>query len=153
MPTPKLNKLFWLKNVNPKDTDEDWAYEGLPLADNFNLHWPTQAKSNAERAEIGDIILLIQFTCVTHLVEVVGDVKSTNSKKHKWVREVKPLWSGVEVTPTTEKGSDDVLGFKYRCRDGQVISIQSCKGFARRWKGGGLSGLHDHVSKRLFGAP
>jgi hypothetical protein len=92
-----LDKLRFFKNVD--DDNDVWAYKAWQIGAEENLNWSKGSETNANKASVGDLILLlqrpnhIQDTRVTHLLEVVSE-KSETIDPGPWgvVRRVRVIW-------------------------------------------------------------
>jgi hypothetical protein len=92
-----LSKLKWLKNVR---ADQGWAYDKfdeMPIkeAKIFRLNWRSQNdRDNVKAPGKGDLIALVQWARVTHVVELLDDVVYEKNVEQKWGiwRIVKAVW-------------------------------------------------------------
>lgn len=70
---PKSN--IWTKSVTPKGKDRGWAYSNVNFhfLRLFLLNWKLSYKDNACQPKTGDLIILRQYGCVSHIVKVMND--------------------------------------------------------------------------------
>ena len=130
-----LDKLRFFKNVD--DDNEVWAYKAWQIGAEENLNWSKGSETNANKASVGDLILLlqrpnhIQDTRVTHLLEVVSE-KSETIDPGPWgvVRRVRVIWVA-NFDPQLEAfipRESNILGWKRQRPQGtNVIEITNIK--------------------------
>ena len=129
-----LDRLKFVKNI---DDPERWAYEDWNLDSQQNLHWANAKgdSANANKAEVDDLILLVQRsphsaeTRVTHLVKVVSP-SAENLSDSDWgiFREVAVVWvadfANLDSIPT----DTDVFGWKRHRPEGtKIIKLENLK--------------------------
>ena len=89
-----LGNLKWIKYVNPQ-AYEPWAYAHWQLnhTELHHLHWKIDQESNAKQVKFRDLVLLLQKSYVTHLVEIMDEAPRREGKG-EWsiVHDVKVLW-------------------------------------------------------------
>jgi hypothetical protein len=132
----KLDRLKFVKNI---DDPKQWAYADWQKGSQHDLHWATNAKgdkTNADKADIGDLILLVQKflpaapeTHVTHLVKVVSTHATTHSDSD-WgiVRTVAVVWvadfANLPAVPTDQA----VFGWnRHRPQGTKVVELKNLK--------------------------
>lgn len=89
-----LERLKFVKNID----DNQWAYSTWEVGHKAQLNWPSGCEANADKAERGDLVLLIQKpnhipdARVTHLVKIMTDQADTIDQG-EWniVRKVCPI--------------------------------------------------------------
>ena len=160
-----LSRLKWTKNIKPDKKYADWAYKperGTPLAMElpeariFGLNWKTKNKSNAERPEEGDLILLHQHARVTHLAEFLDNKPYNNISEPDWgiYRIVRAVW-----TPPSGKDwatlphQDEMFGFNVFIMDGLARNLDTpgtMPKFHEHWSSrGGLAAFQNHLATEL----
>ncbi len=92
-PTVNLANLKWIKYINPQG-NEPWAYEQWQRDRIYNLHWKNDQENNCRKVNRGDLILLLQNSVVTHLVEIDDDAPHSagDGEWEKVLRQVKVRW-------------------------------------------------------------
>ena len=130
-----LENLKFVKNIDDPDR---WAYADWQQGSQQQLHW-ANAKgdiTNADKADLGDIILLVQKfppksqeTRVTHLVKVSSTSAETLGDED-WgiVREVEVLWvadfTNLAAIPTDK----DLFGWKrHRPQGTKIVKLENLK--------------------------
>ncbi|TVQ14469.1 MAG: hypothetical protein EA368_01150 [Leptolyngbya sp. DLM2.Bin27] len=130
-----LGELRFLKNVD--DNNDVWAYKTWQIGAEENLNWSKGSETNADKANVGDLILLlqrpehIQETRVTHLLEVISEKKEiVDSGPWGIVRRVRVIWVA-NFEPQFESFipcESDILGWKRQRPQGtNVIEITNIK--------------------------
>ena len=145
-----LDRLKFVKNI---DDSARWAYADWKQGSQQNLHWANAKgdSTNADKAELDDLILLVQKsphsaeTHVTHLVKVVSPRAKTLSDGD-WgiVREVAVVWVADFANLASIPTDTNVFGWKRRrpqggklvklenLKDNQVIQLHSLEIFQKR---------------------
>ena len=145
-----LDRLKFVKNI---DDPERWAYKDWKLGSQQDLHWANAKgdSANADKADLNDLILLVQRsphsaeTHVTHLVKVVSPRAKTLSDGN-WgiVREVAVVWVADFANLASIPTDTNVFGWKRRrpqggklvklenLKDNQVIQLHSLEIFQKR---------------------
>jgi hypothetical protein len=129
----KLDRLKFVKNIDDQDR---WAYADWPQGSQQDLHWPNikGSKANADKADIGDLILLVQKpphipeTLATHLVEVV--TTSAEEINDEWgiIRRVKVLWAADPDNQSYAPTDKNIFGWKrHRAEGPHVILLSNVK--------------------------
>jgi hypothetical protein len=130
-----LDRLRFLKNVD--DDNDTWAYKTWQIGAEENLNWSKGSETNADKANVGDLLILVQrpnhvqATRVTHLLEVISE-KSEAIDSGPWgvVRRVQVIWAA-NFEPQFEAfipRESDILGWKRQRHQGtNVIEILNIK--------------------------
>src|SRR3954468_8915676 len=89
--------ITWLKNIK-REGGTAWAYMEFDKGDPFELHFPEHFGSNAERPQLGDVILIFQTvnkglakragTYLTHLVTPLDTKVKPQISTHPFSRQV-----------------------------------------------------------------
>jgi len=130
-----LENLKFVKNIDDPDR---WAYADWQQGSQQQLHW-ANAKgdiTNADKADLGDIILLVQKfppksqeTRVTHLVKVSSTSAETLGDED-WgiVREVEVLWVADFTNLANLLTDKDVFGWKrHRPQGTKIVKLENLK--------------------------
>jgi hypothetical protein len=66
---------IWTKLVSPKNKDKGWEYSNVNLyfLRIFLLNWKRVYQENACQPKAGDLIILRQYGCVSHIVKVMNN--------------------------------------------------------------------------------
>ncbi|MCX5963379.1 MAG: hypothetical protein NT070_09600 [Cyanobacteria bacterium] len=131
----KLETLKFVKNIDDSDR---WAYSDWQHGSQQQLHW-ANAKgdiTNADKADLGDLILLVQKflpdspeTLVTHLVKVISTSAETLGDED-WgiVREVEVIWVADFTHLASIPTDKDVFGWKRRRPQGtKIVQLENLK--------------------------
>ena len=129
-----LSKLQFVKNI---DDPNNWAYSDWAQGSQQQLHWSSATGSftNADKANIGDMILLVQkppgidSTIATHLVEV-SSINAEEINDNEWgiVRQVKVIWVANHQFPSCVPKDKDIFGWKrHRAQGPRIIQLTNIK--------------------------
>ena len=129
-----LDRLKFVKNI---DDSARWAYADWKQGSQQNLHWANAKgdSTNADKAELDDLILLVQKsphsaeTHVTHLVKVVSPRAKTLSDGD-WgiVREVAVVWVADFANLASIPTDTNVFGWKrHRPAGGKLVKLENLK--------------------------
>jgi hypothetical protein len=113
-----LTNLKWTKNVKNPD-NELWAYSNVNTWDIFKLNWKDN-KSNADKPQKDDLILLRQRGYVTHLVKVLDYKHELDSWEGDYniYRIVEAVWVINFYHPLVSAKADKMFGYH------EVLSYQ-----------------------------
>ena len=154
-----LDKLKWIKNVRHQGNDKKWAYDNtaempVPEVKIFRLNWRNNI-ANAEKPQKGELMLLLQNTKVTHVVEFIDEkVYEKSSKEWGTSRVVRALWMPPhnfdwEKLPHQQ----EIFGFKHIVMDGaahDLGAINNMPQFHQYWdEKGGLEAFCNHLNTKL----
>jgi hypothetical protein len=150
MKQANLEYLKWTKSVKPQN-GESWAYPNKKPGDIFFLHWTGTKRcwGNACKLQKGDLILLTQNRCVTHLVEVLDDEPT-----HEEALGVFCIYRKVKMCSPNIVGLKAVYLFDFpeilRYQGSEAHSLKTSATFKQRWdKEGGLRAFHERVANKL----
>jgi hypothetical protein len=127
-----LEKLKFVKNI---DNPEHWAYADWPQGSQQDLHWPKGSKTTADKADMGDLILLVQKppyipeTLATHLVEVIT-TSAEEIDDGDWgiIRQVRVIWAADPNNQSFAPKDKDIFGWKrHRAEGPRVILLTNVK--------------------------
>jgi len=145
-----LQRLFWTKNIVHQG-EEKWAYEQFRFRDEFHLNWKNN-KVNANKPELGDLILLRQKGYVTHLIKVLDNELEYESRRGDFsiYRLVEVLWViDWDTLPVSNK-AEQIFNYPVRYRSGNVMNLTELPTFQKYWdKNGGLSAFQRQVREIL----
>ncbi|NJM99664.1 MAG: hypothetical protein HC800_23215 [Phormidesmis sp. RL_2_1] len=142
-----LLNLKWTKSINPKG-QEPWAYQKFKVGNLFKLAWKDD-KSNANKPQREDLILLRQNGYTTHLVEVL-DYKAEHEKWNgdfNVYRIVEVLWVIDWQDPPSSAKADQVFGYLVKAyQGGDVMFLETMPTFQKHWQDqGGLPAFQKRV--------
>ncbi|MDX2213903.1 MAG: hypothetical protein SFY66_11510 [Oculatellaceae cyanobacterium bins.114] len=128
--TINLEKLRFVKNID----DSDWAYKDWQKGSQQHLHWAKGSETNANKAQLGDLILLvqkpdhIQEARVTHLVEVTSNAAETSGGDWGIVRQVSVIWVADFTHEASIARDRDLFGWKrQRAQGTNLIELENIK--------------------------
>jgi hypothetical protein len=145
-----LQCLFWTKNIVPQG-EEKWAYKPFKVGDKLHLNWKSN-EVNANKPELGDLILLRQRGYVTHLVRVSDDELKYESWRGDFsiYRLVEVLWAIDWDILSDSKRAETIFSYPVRYRSGNIMDIRTLPTFQKYWdKNGGLSAFQRQVREML----
>jgi hypothetical protein len=145
-----LQCLFWTKNIVPQGK-EKWAYKQVDFGDNFRLSWKSN-EVNANKPELGDLILLRQKGYVTHLVKVLDNELKYESWKGDFsiYRLVEVLWVTDWDVLSDSNRAELIFSYPVRYRSGNAMDLRTLPTFQKYWDGnGGLSSFQKQVREML----
>lgn len=145
-----LQRLFWTKNIVPQG-EEKWAYKQVRFSDEFHLSWKNN-EVNANKPELGDLILLRQKGYVTHLIKVLD----CELKYESWqgdfciYRLVEVLWViDWGALPNSDR-AESIFSYPVRYRSGNVMNLRTLPTFQKYWnENGGLNAFQRQVREML----
>ncbi|WP_290878798.1 hypothetical protein [Fischerella sp.] len=143
-----LKNLKWTKNVTPQG-NEWWAYSKFNAGYLFKLHWRDN-KTNADKPQKDDLILLRQRGHVTHLVKVL-DYKSEYDiwpGDFNIYRIVETIWAINWESPPTSAKANQVFGYDevLRYESGDVMELKTLPTFQKYWNtNDGFDKFKNHV--------
>jgi hypothetical protein len=158
-----LTRLMWIKNVNHQDKDKFWAYndpDAMEIREDksFKLHW-LNSKGNAKGPCKGDLMVLIQRTKISHIVEFLDNPDNSDNSDYenqpdKWYRIVKVVWmppKGFDWNKLCDQ--EKIFGFKHIVCDGAAHSLAAkdkMPQFQKHWEPlGSLPAFQKHLSDEL----
>jgi hypothetical protein len=145
-----LQRLFWTKNIVPQG-EEKWAYKQVEFSDEFRLNWRNN-EVNANKPELGDLILLRQKGYVTHLVKVL-DLKLEYESwqgDFRVYRLVEVLWVIDWGALSNSHRAESIFSYPVRYRSGNVMNLRTLPTFQKYWNGnGGLNAFQKQVREIL----
>ena len=130
-----LENLKFVKNIDDPDR---WAYAHWQQGSQQQLHWANARGdiANANRADLDDLILLVQKflpdsseTRVTHLIKVISTSAET-IEDEDWgiVREVEVLWVADFTNLANLPTDKDVFGWKrHRPQGTKIVKLENLK--------------------------
>ncbi|MDR9896972.1 hypothetical protein G7B40_020720 [Aetokthonos hydrillicola Thurmond2011] len=68
-----LASLKWSQNVNCHGSSVSWDFPVNGISKIFLLHWNKINKNNALKPQEGELIIIRQYGCVTHIVKVFNN--------------------------------------------------------------------------------
>lgn len=144
-----LQCLKWTKNVLP--ADDGWAYSKFKVGELFKLAWKDD-KTNANRPEKDDLILLRQHGYVTHLVKVLNRQAEIEdwSGGFNIYRIVEVLWAVDCSNPPKAAKADAIFGYPevLAYMGGDAMKLEELPTFTKRWNSE-LSAFQAHVQSGL----
>lgn len=158
-----LTGLKWIKNVTDPRPEVQWAYH--PDAINqypdvfhanwdlkmFGLNWPDHEQKNAQVPKFGELILLKQNNCITHLVQLMDNdvVIDSHHSDYTPYRMVKIIWmtSDWNNPPKVES----IFDCQMNLQGGKLANIDNFEAFKAYWHQGkgGLIGFQEHLRQVL----
>ena len=119
-----LEKLKFVKNIDASN----WAYQDWQWGSQQWLNWSKGSEANANKARLGDIILLVQKpdhvpqARVTHLIEVISEAAETIDDGD-WgvVRQVSVIWVADFEHESSVPKDKDIFGWKRQRNQGTNI--------------------------------
>jgi hypothetical protein len=145
--------LKWTKSIKPQDQKEEWAYSEFKAGCLFKLNWKNN-KTDADRPQKDDLILLRQKGYVTHLVKVL-DYKSESEiwqGDFNIYRIVETLWSINWAHPPASAKANEIFGYDevLRYEGGNVMELKTLPTFQKRWDSNdGFDKFQNHVCTML----
>ncbi len=147
-----FSNLKWTKNITPQDY-ELWAYSDFKVHSLFKLNWKDN-KTNANKPQKDDLILLRQRGYVTHLVKVL-DYKSEEDScvdDFNIYRIVEILWIMPWQNPPIFVKADELFGYKevLHYHGSDVMQLNTLPSFNKHWgNNGGLDNFQNRVCTML----
>jgi hypothetical protein len=130
-----LGNLKWIKYVNPQG-DEPWAYAHWQFnhTELHRLHWKIDQEGNARQVNLGDLVLLLQKSHVTHLIEIMDDAPRREGEG-EWsiVRDVKVLWVADFKHENYIPRQRDLFGYSPKYAGGIVKNLENLKDIPPNW--------------------
>ncbi|MBD2462302.1 hypothetical protein H6G89_14735 [Oscillatoria sp. FACHB-1407] len=126
-----LEKLRFVKNID----DSGWAYKDWQKGSQQHLHWSKGGEANANKAQLGDLVLLvqkpnhIQEARATHLVEVTSSAAETIADDN-WgiVRQVSVIWVADFTHEASIPRDRDLFGWKRQRPQGtNLVELEKVK--------------------------
>jgi len=123
-----LESLKFVKNI---DAGSTWAYRDWEKDTKQKLNWSRGLghEHNADKAEVGDLILLVQRARVTHLVKVMSVSCQIVDDGH-WgiIREVSVIWVADFTHESFIPRDQDVFGWNRTCPRGtKIVELEHLK--------------------------
>ncbi|MCC5639927.1 hypothetical protein LC593_29695 [Nostoc sp. CHAB 5844] len=148
----ELKHLKWTKSVTPLD-DNLWAYSEFKTGHIFKLNWKDN-KTNADRPQKDDLILLRQRGYVTHLVKVLDHKSESDVWQGDFsiYRIVETLWVINWTNPPASARANEVFGYDavLRYEGGNVMELKTLPTFQKHWNSeDGFNDFLNHVSAIL----
>ena len=142
------NKLKWTKNVNHLYKTWAYSYEDIDFNSKiFYLHWTEYSRSDAERPQEKDLIIIRQNTNITHIVEVLNNTVYSESENLP-NRLVKAVWMAEYWSEPPEEES--IFGYRLDYPSGKVIDLETSPKFREHWNSkGGLLAFQKQVKRKL----
>jgi hypothetical protein len=164
------SKIIWIKSVDRHSTPL-WAYCGEDPAarhfepqregDEFDLHWHSRLRKNAQVPQRDEIICLIQDKHVTHLVQVLDDQPHPrHPEDHRAQSQGTNYTIARRVRALVMRGKGrapycrQALRFVPRLQGGPCCRVATLSWFREsRWPSeGGLAEFQRHLLRVLTGA-
>ena len=155
-----FSNLKWTKSITPQDY-ELWAYSDFKVHYLFKLNWKNN-KTNADKPQKDDLILLRQRGYVTHLVKVLDYKSEVESCKDDFsiyqednfriYRIVEILWIIPWDNPPIIAKADELFGYKevLHYHGGDVMELNTLPSFHKHWgNNGGLDSFQNRVLTML----
>lgn len=158
-----LSGLKWIKNVTDPRPEVKWAYHSDAMTQypdifhadwsqkTFGLNWPNGGEENAKKTQAGDLILLKQNNCITHLVQFIDNHVNIDSRNSDYTpyRMVKIIW----ITPNWNNPPNVKTIFQcdLELSGGNVANLENFKVFQEYWNQGrgGLTDFQEHIRQVL----
>lgn len=146
-----LSQLKWTKNINREDGE--WAYSHKFIDNHskiFHLDWKSDSKTNAEKPQEKDLIILRQKGKVTHIVEFLNNsVYNEENPENNWIyRLVKVFWMpDIWSEPPHQ---NNIFDCQLNLQGGDAMELKNIQNLKHRWDAeGGVPSFQKHIQKKL----
>jgi hypothetical protein len=113
------------------------------------LHWKIDDEGNARQVNLGDLVLLLQKSHVTHLIEIMDDAPRREGEG-EWsvVRDVKVLWIADFNNENCIPSQRNLFGYPPKgYANGRVKNLEKFKDIPPNWHS--LDIFRRHVAELL----
>lgn len=142
-----LASLKWSKNVNYQGSFVFWTFPIEDISKIFLLHWRKTNKQNARKPKEGELIILRQHGCVTHIVKVFNDTlyHGGSDAEFNIGRLIEVVWVANDLK--NPPNYQEVFGCPIRFpQGGRVHPLENNNNFQEHWdKQGGLEEFQNYV--------